>query len=620
MIEPRRSLVLTTHRRRTTRGVLTLVVAGAAAVSLLATPSLTDTASAKGDKGRHHPRERASSNNRGLRPADLKAASKDQLSKDASRRKKPRQRGAAVVAAAAATPGAVTAAAAPTTLVLYDTAGQWGYLGELYATMVANLAGHFGTVTAAPVSAYKAGQLNGYTATVYVGSTYDGGLPAAFSADVLAGTRPVVWLNDNIWTMANQVGVQQFITRYGWDPTNSYFGVGGSPGAVTSVAYRSQTLPRTFPAGTDGGVLRPALVPAGNPAVSVLATAKDTSTNPATTFPWAVRSGNLTYVGEIPFSYVAENDRVIAFEDLLFDALAPGTPTRHRALVRLEDISPASDPAQLRAMADYLYSQKVPFGVNVIPVYTDPLGEYNGGVKETITLTQAPTVLAAIKYMLTRGGVLLDHGYTHQYAAVKSPYTGVSGDDFEFFRAHVDAADNVVLDGPVAEDSTAWANGRITAAKNQFKLAGLPTPTIWVTPHYTASDTDSRAIAKAYTARWERVLYPSGALRGVSPACPKAKWPCTMIGQFMPYPVKDVFGGLVLPETLGNYEPEAYNNHPARLPADLVASARSNLAVRDGFASFFYHPTYPLAPLQQIVTGIKGLGYTFVSPAAVTLN
>ena len=64
-----------------------------------------------------------------------------------------------------------------------------------------------------------------------------------------------------------------------------------------------------------------------------------------TTFPWAVRSRNLTYVGEIPFPYTSETDRVLVFADLLFDLLAPGTPERHRALVRLEDIDPTSDPS-----------------------------------------------------------------------------------------------------------------------------------------------------------------------------------------------------------------------------------------------------------------------------------
>ena len=34
-------------------------------------------------------------------------------------------------------------------------------------------------------------------------------------------------------------------------------------------------------------------------------------------------------------------------------------------------------------------------------------------------------------------------------------------------------------------------------------------------------------------------------------------------------------------------------------------------------ASFFFHPDYPLAELRKIVTGIKGLGYTFVPPTGL---
>ncbi|MFD0572875.1 DUF2334 domain-containing protein [Kitasatospora gansuensis] len=89
-----------------------------------------------------------------------------------------------------------------------------------------------------------------------------------------------------------------------------------------------------------------------------------------------------------------------------------------------------------------------------------------------------------------------------------------------------------------------------------------------------------------------------------------------MIGQFFPYPVRDVYGMTVLPENLGNYEPVVSNNNPPRLPADMIHEAQLNLAVRDGFASFFYHPSYGLSALQQTVNGIKALGYTFVSPAS----
>ena len=65
-----------------------------------------------------------------------------------------------------------------------------------------------------------------------------------------------------------------------------------------------------------------------------------------TSFPWAIRSSNLTYVGEVPFSYISETDRYVAFSDLLFPALDPAAPPSHLALVRLEDVNGTSSPAR----------------------------------------------------------------------------------------------------------------------------------------------------------------------------------------------------------------------------------------------------------------------------------
>ncbi|MFJ8823349.1 DUF2334 domain-containing protein [Streptomyces sp. NPDC102467] len=560
-------------------------------------------------------------NRPGLSGIDLKGWVKAQVRADKARHKrphkkqpeKPRQKPTATTPAAMAAPAA--AAASPTTLVLYDTAGAYGHLGELYAMAAANLAGHFGDVTTKPVKEYTAGLAGSYGAVIYIGSTYyccttPDDIPAAFYRDVSTTATPVIWMGANIWNMANSVGVAQFTQKYGWDPTTSYYEDGGSVGTVTQVTYKNQTLTRKIPAGQDAGVLRPhILTGTGHPAVAQLAEGLDSSNGH--TFGWAVRSSNLTYIGEIPFAYVSESDRVIVIEDLLFDALAPTTPERHRALLRLEDISPDSDPAELRTMADYLYSQHIPYGINVIPVYKDPNGTYNNGVAQTVTLAQRPDVVSALKYMLARGAVLMNHGYTHQYEAAANPYSGVSADDFEFYRAHVDAADNVVYDGPVAEDSTAWTQGRVAGSLAEFNAAGLPKPTLWTTPHYAASAADYKVFAINYAARLERSLYFSGTLGGNSAG------PNVFIGQFFPYTVKDVYGTKVLPENIGNYEPDPFNNHPPRLPADLIAAAKANLAVRDGVASFFYHPYLPTQPLKETVDGIKALGYTFVSPTSL---
>src|SRR5262249_19201835 len=67
----------------------------------------------------------------------------------------------------------VDAASTVTALVLYDTTGQWGFLGEEYAIGSVNPASHFGAWTAKPVSQYVCGELTHYTAAIYVGSTFD---------------------------------------------------------------------------------------------------------------------------------------------------------------------------------------------------------------------------------------------------------------------------------------------------------------------------------------------------------------------------------------------------------------------------------------------------------------
>lgn len=523
-------------------------------------------------------------------------------------------------------------AGSATTLVLYDTTDAYGWLGELYGIAAGNLASHFGTVTAEPVVSYTAGQMASFTSVVYLGSTYNEPVPAAFLNDVLAGTKPVLWAGDNVWQLSGAYGSDAdnaFIAAYGWDPSSSWFDTGDT---ITKIDYKGQVLTRD---GADqGGILAPHIADATK--VTVLASgecvdatgaatacASIAQTNGATSVPWAVKSGNLTYVGEVPFAYISESDRYLAFADLLFAENTPNAPAKHQALVRLEDVNPSSDPTEIRAIADYLYSQHVPFSLAVIPEYTDPNGTYDNGKAQTITLAQAPKVVSALQYAQSKGGTIIEHGYTHQYSTVANPYNGVTADDFEFYRSQCSVtqsapyqfeapcqnSDWVVLEGAVPGDSKSWAQGRATSGKSLMQKAGF-TPTIWETPHYSASAADYAGIGAVYNTRYERELFFGGQLSGNVDNS-------HVFGQFYPYLVHDVYGSTVIPEDLGNYEPENENNHPPRLAADVVANAQANLVMTQGVASFFFHPYYPIDQLKAIVSGIQGLGYTFVTPAAV---
>ena len=299
---------------------------------------------------------------------------------------------------------------------------------------------------------------------------------------------------------------------------------------------------------------------------------------------------------------------------MLFDALAPTTPTQHRALVRLEDISLSDDPGpsglNLNGIADWLSSQGVPFGFQIIPKYIDPLGTYNGGVPETIVLSQktgsgfAPQVVASIKYMQSKGGVMIGHGWTHQYTqtgqtSTKNPYTGISGDDAEFYRETANADLSINYVGPVAEDtSTTWVTNRLTSMSSEYTKAGITPPTIFTSPNYVSSVNCSKVFASRYV-RSERPLYFPGLLTGGAINYSR------LAGQYFPYTVRDVYGGKVLPDTLGGIELLPFGPNPARPVSQILADAQRNLVVRDGCASFFFHPSDNISYLQQAVTGIK---------------
>ena len=490
------------------------------------------------------------------------------------------------------------------TLILYDTTGQWGWLGELYGIMSANLASHFGSWTAMPVASYTTGKLKQYTATIYIGSTYGEPIPNAFLDDVYATTTPVIWAYDNIWQLTSRY--PNFFSTYGWIWSSF------DTSSVAEVDYplppsTRPTQKLTRYAANGGGIMN------YFPVASTVTVLANCVRSDGSTFPWALRStgpngGTLTYIGENPLAYMSEGDRYLAFCDLLFDALAPTTATRHRALVRLEDIDPTYDTTEVMSVATWLQSQGVPFGFQIIPLYLDPLNANGNGTN--ITLQSKPTMVSTIKKLQSMGGVMMCHGYTHQYDSVVNPYSGATGDDCEFYRITMNSDHSLNYLGPVAEDSTSWAQSRFSAAQTLFKNAGFALPQFITFPSYAASVVDYQVANQFFTAAAERRLYPTGLLSGQPFNYSQ------VAGQFMPYTVKDLYGMKVLADTLGGIEPQPYFSYPARLPADIIADAQRHLVIRDGWASFFYHTYDSISYLQQTVTGIKNLGYTFVSPTA----
>ena len=471
----------------------------------------------------------------------------------------------------------------------HDPRGENAEISQ--ATLMANLASHFGSTDIAQVRHYRAGDILRYDALIYLGSRPEESLSRAFRRDVNSGKRPVLWLKENVDDLGSRSG---FLRRYGWrwsdfDGPRDF-----------KVHYRGTTLD---PSGA--GVPLTTIDDIDEGRVQILASA---SVAGQALLPWAVTSKHLTYVADMPLGTTSTHDASLALADLLHDLVPKADSAREqpqRALVRIEDVGPMSNPAELRAIAEALQAEGVPFSFTVYPLYVGPIVD---GKQKTVALAERPQVVRAIVDMLDGGATMVSHGYTHQFEDRKNPRTGESGTDYEFFLAHLDPDGRVVYDGPVPGDSLEWAQGRLDKALTALSDLGLPRPGMFTVPHYAASPTDYAAIATRFAARYDRGQYFSPAWDGTPPAAPY------LYEQATPFLTRDSYGSLVVPENLGYVASLSPTAKGLNTKSDIVAGAKALRSVRESVASFFYHPFLGSTELVGLVRQLKAMGYTFVSP------
>lgn len=549
-------------------------------------------------------------------------------------------------------------AAAPprSVLILFDSASEWGVLGAEYALMLENLLGHFpANVTKKTVTTYVAGDIGRHDATFYIGAIYDEPLfypPgsrerlsfATFVRDAANPPRPLVWINHNIWHLAwnwNPAwGEPTFAARFGLD----YWGI-DDWSKLNRVIYKNTELlkgvvPYVIPVGVQqaapergkrairrhGGFqllpaaqLPPPCIAEGNgayacqPALSVMGIvdarkarmhAEAFSTFANARYPYITQSGNFWYVGDLPFAFISEEDRYLAFADLLHDMIGIAHAESHNALVRLEDVSAGDDTQDVRQAINALAARRIPFGVAAIPLYLDPAGVYSGGSSQALAMSGSSIADVLRRAVRRQGAAIIQHGTTHQFETLENPYTAASGDDAEFYRVIEHPDFTLTYAGPVPDDSAEWARTRTLEGKTELTRAGL-TAFAWEAPHYAASPTDYAAVRGIYGTQVGRVMY-------AAPGSPPGRF----IWQFFPYVIhRDAYGFGVIPESLGYVDPDPLPGYPVILPDALIRAAAAQRVVRDGVAGFFYHPFLGSRYLVDTVDGIRRLGYRFVMPA-----
>ncbi|HFC54036.1 MAG TPA: DUF2334 domain-containing protein, partial [Gammaproteobacteria bacterium] len=150
---------------------------------------------------------------------------------------------------------------------------------------------------------------------------------------------------------------------------------------------------------------------------------------------------------------------------------------------------------------------------------------------------------------------------------------------------------------------------RIAEASRMLQKSGFRA-FAWEAPHYMASDTDYRAIRKIFPVYYGRLIYFAGAEQGSANR--------RFFGQFFPYQIaRDRYGYQLIPENMGNVVPDPLPGYRKVMPSDLIRHARKLAVVRDGVASFYYHPYLGTSRLQEVVAGVRQAGYEFVSPCSL---
>jgi uncharacterized protein YdaL len=523
-------------------------------------------------------------------------------------------------------------------LILYDSAGSYNHVGKEHAILLQNLLGHFKLpIRIKPVCEYSRGEIQDQVATYYIGATFDEqsyyGTDSRewqnyedFLADAATANAPLVWLNYNLMGLQSKMDAEEansFANRFGFVP------LGVINNQYNRILYKETELykgvvPFANPGSdltgcVDEGEGRYACSTELN-ALSIEDSAKATvfawatSTLSATAeTPYITRSNNFWFVGDLPFMYLSEEDRYLAFADVLHDILNVDHPETHRALVRIEDVSSITDIEELKAVTDYLSQAGIPFSVATIAQYQNKL-IYDWPLAFSETGRHLKSL--SRKHQAS----IIAHGYTHQRDCFDNPYNGISGDDFEFYRVTLNDDNSLDFVSPIGWDTQWESRYRMQKAIYKLNFAGL-TPFCWEAPHYLASTNAYMGIRKLFPIHYGRMTYFNQV--GDQPHAigfsrrfnhPYLGQKPHMMGQFFPYLIyKDVYGYQVIPENLGNIEPEPFDGYRPLFPEDLIRHAEKALVVRDGFASFFYHPDYGAAYLKDVVEGLQELGYTFVA-------
>ncbi len=423
--------------------------------------------------------------------------------------------------------------------VLYDAPARYGSDYPMVTALLEHL-GHFELQCETDaVEDWQADKIAAADVVVVVGLR-DTRLPEELLA-ALTGARKVIWFEKNI---------EQLAAYRQWDDFSLQ-------GTMSGWSYVKDTEERYFPDWLRVVIARPG---AGS---RVVATIHDISASE----PLAWQRDNICYCG------LLETDPVfmVTLGNVLHQFLGSQHPPVQQVLLRIEDVSPLTDPKAVRKVLEAVRRYHIPFAIGVIPVGI-------GADGKRVAMHESPELTAVLQDAQADGASIIMHGYTHQ-----NEFSPKTGEGYEFWNARDDKPiDNI----------EAFTAERLEAGIAELVRCGL-IPVAFEPPHYAMSSGAYRELSRFFN-----------IFSGQVQISDKTE----AISLTMPYTTKSPYlnGMLVLPENMGYYDGGREHDMAA-----MLKSSEQIQDVPDAFAGFFYHGYLAPDILPSIIEHVRAQGYEF---------
>lgn len=427
-------------------------------------------------------------------------------------------------------------------LILYDSALREDNSSFSLVVALSEYLGHFPvTVVARSTEEWKPGSLSGYDAVIYVGNRPKK-LPPPLIEE-LASLPRVIWMENNI---------EQFAAFRNWDGFTFY----GKELQFVRLYCRGEEA-------VIAGSLPVIIVDPGNKGRIIAEVG-----NLKYRRPLAWQRENLFYLGRLDFTMPFS----LVLGEFLHEALGINHSPGHRALLRIEDVSPSTNPDNLDSLIDVMVQYHVPYAVAVIP--------FDQGVFGQARLSNARDLLKVLRRVPETGGAIIMHGCCHS-----NEYSSKTGEGFEFWNTEKDAP---------MEGEPDFTKERINRGLSEFARTGVY-PVAFEAPHYAMSRAAYGELARHFSTYVGQIQISDETYRATLDP---------------PFIIKShlLKGMTVFPESLGYVNPE----DPLSLDR-IMERARMLKILRDADTCVFYHGFLPPEGLKEIIEGLKAQGYEFIS-------